>query len=274
VALYFTIGRTRIRHEIYAPPKPEAPPDLAKLQPRFNASLDALQRGDAAAAVRGFSTFDCGHRAVEEYRLLFLGVAQHLSGNAQAARATLADLWSRTPKMVRWGDAGFALGGLYITAGDWNHAADVYRALALRSDLSGPAAVARWQLITADFASGNIAGVLDTARDIAVKNPTTPQAGDAIGILRSLMTIPPTAPIRLQPLQRLERAVSLMRDGDPANALAELNTFPTRGEFAAVRLPIQLNRGLALNQLHRYEESNKILETLISVPYKFAIPAL
>jgi soluble lytic murein transglycosylase-like protein len=274
VALYFTLFRIPIRREIYAHPKPEAPPDLAKLQPRFNAALDALQRGDAAAAADGFSSFDCGNRVVEEYRLLYLGLARQLSGNARAARTILADLWNRTPKMVRWGDAGFALGGLYLAAGDWNHAAEVYRAVAMRTDLSFPAATARWQLITADFASGNVAAVLDTARDIAVKNPTTPQAGDAIAILRSLMTIPPGEPIRLQPSQRLERAVSLMRDGDPANALAELNTLPTTGEFAAVRLPIELNRGLALNQLHRYEESNKIMDALGSGPYKIAIPAI
>jgi hypothetical protein len=68
--------------------------------------------------------------------------------------------------------------------------------------------------------------------------------------------------------------VGLLRDGDPQNALAELNTFDTAGAFADVRLPIQLNKGLALNQLHRYEESNKMLDPLASGPYKFAIPAI
>ncbi|HJT18629.1 MAG TPA: transglycosylase SLT domain-containing protein, partial [Thermoanaerobaculia bacterium] len=114
----------------------------------------------------------------------------------------------------------------------------------------------------------------DTARDIAVKNPTTAQAGDAIAIIRSLTSSPPTQPIQLEARQRLERAVSLMRDGDPDNALAEMNTFPLTGEFAPLRLPIELNRGLALNQLRRYDDSNKVLEPLGSGPYKIAIPAI
>src|SRR5919198_6573475 len=113
VALFLTIRRTEIRE---AAPKPEAPPDLAKLQPQFSAALDALHRGDGAAAVRGFSSFDCGKRAVEEYRLLFLGHAYQLADKPAKARVTFASLWDRTPKMVNWGDAGFALAGLYSDA--------------------------------------------------------------------------------------------------------------------------------------------------------------
>ena len=274
VALYFLVGRAETHRETYAPPKPEAPPDLAKLQPRFNVALDALKRGDAATALRGFSSFDCGHRVVEEYRLFYLANAFQLSGNARAARATFADLWSRTPNMVYWPDAGFALGALYSAAGDWNHARTVYREIAIRSNQSNIAANARWQWISASFASGDVDAVLDAARDIVVKNPTTPQAGDAVGVIRSLTSLPPNQPLQLARAQRLERAVSLLRDGDPGNALAELNTFPTGGEFARFRLPIELNRGLALNQLHRYEESNKVLEPLASGPFKIAIPAI
>src|SRR5262249_38145183 len=131
------------------------------------------------------------------------------------------------------------------------------------------------QLITARFAEGDVDAVLAAARDIAVKNPTTAQAADAINVLRSLMSLPPTAPITaLTAGQRLERAVSLLRDGSPGNALAELNTFPLEGEFAPLRLPIELNRGLALNQLGRYDESNKVLDPLGSGPFKIAIPAI
>ena len=261
--------------EVSRPPRPEAPPDLADLQPKFAAALDALRRGDAGTAVHGLTSFTCGGRFVEEYRLLYLAMAYQAAGNPRAARITFANLWSHPPKMVNWGVAGFALGGLYNAAGDWNAAANVYREIAGRADQSQPAANARWQLITAEFADGNIAAVLATARDIAVKNPTMPQAGDAIAIIRSLMSLPPTAPITaLATPQRLERAVSLLRDGDPQNALAELNTFPLTGEFAPLRIPIELNRGLALNQLGRYDESNKVLEALVSGPYKIAIPAI
>jgi soluble lytic murein transglycosylase-like protein len=273
-ALYFWL-RPSASREIVAPTKPEAPPDLANLQPKFSAALDALKRGDAAAAVRGFSSFNCGRRVVEEYRLLYRAAALQAAGDPHAARLVFADLWNRPPRMVNWGVAGFALGGLYAEAGDWSHAAEVFSETARRADQSAPAANARWQLINARFAAGDIDDVLHVARDIAIKNPTAAQAGDAIAIIRTLTSLPPTAPITsLTPGQRLERAVSLLRDGSPDNALAELNTFPVTGEFAPLRLPIELNRGLALNQLGRYDDSNKVLEALASGPYKIAIPAI
>ncbi|HEY6843485.1 MAG TPA: hypothetical protein VI391_04905, partial [Thermoanaerobaculia bacterium] len=270
----FVVTREEVRRETYGPARPEAPPDLAKLQPKFSAGLDALRRGDGATAARTFASFNCGRRAVEEYRLFFLANALQTEGDVDGARVTYANLWSRTPKMVNWGVAGFALAALYDAEGDFDGAQDVYDEIAERADLSQPAAQARWQSMLDDFAAGNIDEVLDTARDIAVKNPTTPQAGDAIAIIRSLTSLPPTQPIQLDARQRLERAVSLMRDGDPDNALAELNTFPLTGEFAPLRLPIELNRGLALNQLRRYDDSNKVLEPLASGPYKIAIPAI
>jgi soluble lytic murein transglycosylase-like protein len=43
---------------------------------------------------------------------------------------------------------------------------------------------------------------------------------------------------------------------------------------ANLRIPVQLNRGLALNQLRRYEDSNKVLESLASGPFRVAIPAI
>src|SRR5205814_8244276 len=127
-------------------------PDLAKLQPRFSAALDAWRRGDPRGAARGLMSFNCGQRMVEEYRLLYLGQASQTAGDARSARITFASLWSHAPKMVNWGVVGFALGGLYSEAGDWERAASVYRELARRADQSQPAAIARWQLMNAEFA--------------------------------------------------------------------------------------------------------------------------
>jgi soluble lytic murein transglycosylase-like protein len=273
VAIYLTIGR-ETRNELVGPPKPEAPPDLAKLRPAFSAGLQALQQKDGTAAVKHFSSFKCGQRDVEEYRLFFLANGYQLAGNPRSVRMTLAELWARSPRLVYWSDAAFTLGGLYGAAGDWNHASAVYHVIASRSDQSSISANARWQYLTTRFAAGDVTAVLNTARDIAVKNPRAPQAGDAISILRSLTSQKPADPIKLTPGQRLERSVGLLRDGDPQNALAEMNTFDTAGDFADVRLPIQLNKGLALNQLHRYEESSKLLELLASGPFKIAIPAI
>src|SRR5207237_573724 len=53
-----------------------------------------------------------------------------------------------------------------------------------------------------------------------------------------------------------------------------LNAREASGTPSDLRLPIQLNRGLTLNQLHRYEDSNKILDPMARSAYKFAIPAI
>ncbi len=254
--------------------KPEAPPDLEKLRPAFDAGLEALRRGDGAEAVGSFSSFTFGKRAVEEYRLYYLANAHQLNGDRAGARATLATLWRRHPGFVLQADAGLNLGALYVKVADWKHAADVYAEVASHADNSNIAANARWSAIEADMAAGDIASVLDQARAIAIRNPRSPQASHAIELTRALYGLPPGAPMKLTAGERLERAVSFLRDGDPQNALDELNALDASGVPSDLRVPLQLNRGLALNQLRRFDDSNKVLDPLGSDAYRFAIPAL
>jgi soluble lytic murein transglycosylase-like protein len=274
LGVYVFFQRRALHREIAAPPKPEAPPDLEKLRPAFTSGLDALRRGDGAAAVRYFSSFKFGRRAVEEYRLYFLASAFQLQGDRKAARLALTRLWSRPPHLVNWEEISLNLGNFYTDVADWDNAMAVYRGIASRTDRSPVAATARWQLINTGFASGDPKVVLDAAHDIVVKNPRAPQAVNAIAILRSLSSLSPTQPLKLTDAERLQRAVSLMRDGDPKDAFTELTALEASTPPPDLRLPVQLNRGLTLNQLHRYEESNKILETMVSGPFKFAIPAI
>ena len=274
LALLLVLERPSRRRQLLAPPKPEAPPDLEKLRPSFTAGLQALQRGDAFAAIRSFSSFKFGGRAVEEYRLFFLANAFQATGNRKSAREILRRLWDRSPRLIYRDSAGLSLAGLYSAVGDWDQAAAVYRDVALHTDQSTTAANARWQWLTMSFASGDAKAVLDTARDLVVKNPRAPQVADAIKVLRSLNALSPKDSIKLTDAQRLERAVSLLRDGDPKNGFAELTALEAVGPPPELRLPVQLNRGLALNQLHRNDESNKILDAMVGGPYKFAIPAI
>lgn len=255
-------------------PKPEAPPDLAKLRGAFQKGLDALRRGDGKDAVRWLSSFNFGHRAVEQYRLYFLANAWQLSGNIPNARVTLLRLWRESPQLVYWEDAGFNLANLYASTGDWSDAGDVERQIALRSDQSPVAAAGRWGAAFAGFVVGDLAALYQNSRELAIANPRTSQAADAIAVLRSLSSLGPAGALSLTPGERLERAVSLMRDGDPQNALSELNAMAATSEPADLRLPIQLNRGLALHQLHQYLQSNALLEPLAPGPYRFAIPAI
>ena len=273
LGVYYYVQR-RAASQVAVPPKPEAPPDLEKLRPAFTVGLDALRRGDGPTAVRQFSSFKFGRRAVEEYRLYFLASAYLLSGSRRDARITLARLWSHPPHYVNWEDGALNLGNFYAQIGDWDNAIAVYRGIAARTDRWPVAAMARWQLINAGFASGDPKIVYDAAHDIVVKSPRAPQVADAIAIMRSMTSLSPTAPLRLTDAERLERAVGLVRDGDPKDALAELNALEASSPLPNLRLPVRLNRGLVLSQLHRYEESNKILETMTAGSFKFAIPAI
>src|SRR6185369_6660937 len=89
--------------------KPEAPPDLAKLRDVYSAGLEALQRGDGPDAVKHFSSFHFGSRAVEQYRLYLLANGHQVAGDRKSARVALAQLWEMGPKLVYWEDAAFNL---------------------------------------------------------------------------------------------------------------------------------------------------------------------
>src|SRR5205807_1644051 len=62
-------------------------------------------------------------------------------------------------------------------------------------------------------------------------------------------------------------------DGDPQSALDELTALDTAAP-AALRPSLQLQRGLALYQLHRYEDSLRVIDPLAAGPFKVAIPAV
>ncbi|MEO6486464.1 MAG: lytic transglycosylase domain-containing protein [Thermoanaerobaculia bacterium] len=265
---------TRGREEAALPAKPEAPPDLAKFRDQFRAGVEAAIRGDGGTAVQQLSSFHFGSRAVEEYRLYYLANGYTLAGNGGAARSTLARLWRRNPSLVHAADAGFNLADMHMAAGALRHGANVYARIARKTEANPPvAATARWQELESRFVTGDLAGLYDAARLITIRGPRAPQAADAVAVLRALSGIPETQPLVLPPSERLERALSLLRDGDAKNALQELNSLEPSAP-AALRLPVQLNRGIALYQLRRYEDSTQVLEPLTSGYFRYAIPAI
>ncbi|HEX2120863.1 MAG TPA: transglycosylase SLT domain-containing protein, partial [Thermoanaerobaculia bacterium] len=97
-------------------------------------------------------------------------------------------------------------------------------------------------------------------------------AEEAAGIVRALTGTDGKQPVSLTPLERMERIEALIAANDAQQALDELAVL----ERAApnLKLSVQLQRGLALHKLRRYEESNKVLEPLTSGYLKYAIPAL
>ena len=265
------LRQMRVHHrEFVVPAKPEAPPDLEKLRPAFTAGLDAIRRRDGAEAVKQLSAFHFGKRAVDEYRIYYLASAYQLAKDDTRARAVLAGLLPRHPAFVHFADAGLNLGGLYAGIADWRHAADAYAIVAAKTDDSNVAASARWSAVEARIAHGDIAGALYDARNIAIKNPRSPQAVHALELTRAITG----APMKFTAGERLERAVSFLRDGDPQNAFDELALLEANSVPADLRTPMLLNRGLALNQLRRFEDSNKVLEPLATGPYRVAIPAI
>jgi len=261
------------REEDVTVAKPEAPPDLQKLRDTYTAALEAFQRDDGAEAVRLFSSFTFGPRAVEEYRLYYLANAHELAGNGAAARLTLARLWNRSPRLIHANDAAFHLANLYAAAGDPARSADVYSAIARKATIPAVAAAARWNASGQFLRAGDLPGALHSARAILVHQPRAEQAKDAAALVRSLLGLADDAALPLTPSEKLERAKGLMAGNDAQTALEELTALE-KSAPSSLRDAIQLQRGLALQRLRRYEDSNKVLEPLTSKTFDVAIPAL
>ncbi|MBV8517747.1 MAG: lytic transglycosylase domain-containing protein [Acidobacteria bacterium] len=261
------------RKEANVPQKPEAPPDLAKLRDAFTAGVEAMAHDDGAEAVKRFSSFTFGNRAVEEYRLYYLANAYQLTGDSERARVTLAALWRRDPQLIYAHDAAFNLANLYTALGDRDHAADVYATLARRAGEPAVAASARWATTVARVQTGDVSGAFFAARNILIESPRAPEAANAVAFVHAITGTTDNDPLPLTPSERVTRGVAFLAAGDPQNALDELNLVAPSAP-ASLHLQVELQRGLALSQLRRYEDSNKILEPLTSVYFKYSIPAL
>ena len=265
---------TRDEKREEAPKKTEAPPDLEKLRNTFTAGLDAIRKNDGANAVQQFSSFSFGSRHVEQYRLYYLARGHELAKNPVAERVTLAQLRAKNPTLVAWPDAAAKLANLYADAGDWRSAANTAVSVAVHGDVpTDVAAAARWQAFESRLYEGDLSGALVAARELVVKSPGSPQAATALAAIRSIEGLPADGAIRLTAEERLERAVSLLRDGNAAQALAELDAL---APYAPKSLsdPIALNRGLAYFNQKRYEDAIKAFEPLTSGSYRYAVPAL
>lgn len=271
-SFYFRPRQSEKREERVAH-TPEAPPDLEKLREQYTSALDALNHKDYAGAATRFAAFSFKGRDVEDYRLYYLGRALIGANDAGKARRTLALLWQRASRAAIGDDAGARLSGLYFDGGDTRAAAATGDELARRTSVPNAAAAARWTAVEANLIRGDVAAALDAARLVAIRNPRAPQAGDALAVARAINGVAADGMIPLTPAERLERGVALMRDGDPQSAYDELTALePAAPE--PLRNALTLNRGLALNQLRRYEESNKLLDSLASGPFKYSIPAI
>ncbi len=244
------------------PLKAEAPPDLQKYREAYVAATSALARDDAAEAVKQLSSFSFGPRAVEEYRLYYLAKAYEKAGNARGAQLTLARLWRRKPQLVHASEASNTLGTLYTKAGDWERAAEVFASTSHQ-----------WSTVNARLYAGDIPAALFAARSIVIHNPASKEADDAIAFVRAVTGLAETAALPLTPSERLERATALIAAGSGQKALDELTALE-RAAPASMKPAIQLQRGLALHQLKRFEDSNKVLEPLTSGYLKYAVPAL
>jgi soluble lytic murein transglycosylase-like protein len=239
---------------------PAAPPELAKFAAPFNAGADALGRGDGQAAIKHLSGFSFGSRGAEEYRLYYLATAHQLVGNRNEARRHLARLWRRKPRLVYRNDVAFNIGSLYRDNGSFSEAANVFGTLANRSTTPAISGEARWNYVESRLLGGDPAAALYAARNIAIQNPKSPHAAEAIALIKSLMGLPVTAALPLTAAERVERAENLLRDGAPAEAVGELAQFNAATLDSPWRQRVLLTRGLAY-------------VPLLTDQYKFAIPA-
>jgi soluble lytic murein transglycosylase-like protein len=181
-------------------------------------------------------------------------------------------LWRRTPRMVYSREVAFELAGAYSAAGDASRSAEVYAGLARRTDAQDAAATARWSATMQRLRNGDLSGAIYAARSILVQSPASPEAKDAEALLRGVSGIAATARLPLTPSERLDRAIALMQSNSSQKALEELTALASSAPH--LRREVELQRGIALHRLRRFEESNKVLEPLTSGAYREAIPAL
>ncbi|HEX7708531.1 MAG TPA: lytic transglycosylase domain-containing protein [Thermoanaerobaculia bacterium] len=272
VVLYARTIRPRQEERLRQISQTEAPPDLEKLREPYAAGVQALQQNEGAAAVASLSQFDFGSRAVEEYRLYYLATGYQLTGDSAAARRTLATLWRRAPRMIYTHDAGFSLANLYERAGDWQKSSEIYAAVARKSDVSEVSAAARWSAVQTRLRVGDLSGAFYSARNIIIRHPRSEPAARAAAFVRAVSGLPANAVIPMTPSERLDRAVAFMAANDPQTALAELDALAPLAP--SMRSEIQLQRGIVLQRLRRFEDSSKALEPLTSGQHVTAIPAL
>jgi soluble lytic murein transglycosylase-like protein len=258
-----------------APKKTEAPPDLEKLRNTYTAGLQAIAKNDGAVAVQQFSSFTFGTRHVEQYRLYYLARGHELTKNSGAQRVALASLRAKSPTLVVWPDAAAKLANLYADSGDWPRAASLAQSIASNAAVAPLpiSAAARWQAFEWRLYNGDLSGALVAARELVVKAPGSPQATSALAAIRSIEGLPPDGEIRMTAEERLERAVSFLRDGNAQQALAELDALAPYAPKSLAE-PIALNRGLAFLQQRRFDDAIKAFEPLTSGAYRYAVPAL
>jgi soluble lytic murein transglycosylase-like protein len=273
VTLFRTTADVRRERELVEMAQ-QAPPDLAAHRDDFLAGIAAIGRNDAGEAIRRLGSFSFAPRAVEEYRLYYLANAHQLAGDMAEARRSLGQLWLSDSRLAYREDAGFNLGNLYEETLSWPEAASVYGMIAARAEQPNVAAAAHWEYIQARLYSGDPVAALLAARRIVVHAPKSPQAADAISLIRAVGSISPTAALALTPQERLDRAGNLIRDNDPQSALDDL------AALSGVPLPPQLQqrqqliRGMALHHLRRYDDSEEVLAPLFSAQLEIAVPAL
>lgn len=249
------------------------PADLERLRDEFEEGREALAEGDGARAVRRLSSFEFTGRSVEEYRLYYLANAYQLTGDTTAARRTLSRLWQRKPKLIYREDVGFNTAALYAGRGALREAAEVYGTLAAEADDPNVEAVARWEYIQLKLAVGDPVAALHAARNIVIQNPKSAQASDAATLLRALRGAPADAPIGLNLPEQVQRGSNLLRDGDPQAALAALEDINPDSVPPNLAAEVRLTRGLALQRLRRFEDSEKALAPLLTGAFRYAVPA-
>src|SRR5205085_3847975 len=162
-----------------------------------------------------------------------------------------ARLFTRNPRMVPAADARATLDALYGESGDWIHAGG----------------------FEARFYHGDLAGAFYAARRVAIETPSAKEAGDALAFARRVSGIADGGTIVFNAEERLERAISLIRENDPQTAVDELSILAPVAP-KSIKDDVELNRGIALYQVHRYEDAIKVLDPLAGGAFDVAIPAI
>lgn len=252
----------------------EPPPELAPFAAAFREGVDALGAARPERAIELLSSFSFGERPVEQYRLYYLARANELAGRKEEARRTFARLWRERPNLAYAPQIAMSLGGLYAENGSDHRAAEVFGAIATRTEDPAISAAAREKYLEARFRTGDLGAVLLASYNLIVESPAAPQSQTARAIARAIQGLPGEAPIPLTPAQTIRHGEALLDSERPKAALEVLSRLETAGLSERLQHRSRLARGEAQARLGQHKASEETLDPLFASPYTFAIPAL
>jgi peptidoglycan lytic transglycosylase len=215
---------------------------------------------DLASAMKPLRLAARHHWALADYALFYLGSAERDAGRADAAAATFKHLAETYPQSVFAEPAGLELARLKLKLGDAAEAKAVAMRLAAHTADSGIEQNARIVIARSMIAMGDLRAAYAELEGIRNKFPRGPADPQARALAYSIVSANPRIVHSTSPGYRRAEAELLLREGEPAMALAQAKkalalspSFALRAELLWIEAEaLRANPDEAKKALYKY----------------------